>query len=332
MRSDRLDRILFQFLALDDLLFFLLAAKHVLCLDLTRDEPGAEGQKTAEDDEGHERQARHEGQDEHQHRRDGKRTGITAQLIDDRLVGGAGGAAARDEKAGGERDDERRHLCDETVADRELDEDVGRFADRHAVAEIADDDAAEDVDAGDEQAGDGIAAHEFRRTVHRTEEGAFLLELLAPALGFLLVDHAGREIGVDRHLLAGDGIQGETRADFGDTRGTLGDDDEVDGDEDQEDDQTDDEVAGHHQACETGDDAAGRIVALMAMRQDHARRRDVQRQPHHRRDQQNGRERREIERLLDPQRDHQDQHREGDREGQSHVDQEWRDRQEEHRR
>jgi hypothetical protein len=252
-------------------------------------------QAAAKRHEGNERQARHQAEDRHQHGGDRKRARIATQLIDDGLVGRTDGAAAGYEKASGERDDQRRHLRYETVADGELDEYVGRFADRHAVAEVADDDAAEDVDAGDQQAGDGVTANELGGTVHRAEEGAFLLQLLAAPLRFLLVDDAGRQIGVDRHLLAGDGVKGEARADFRDTRRTLGDDDEVDGDEDQEDDQTDHEVARHDEACKACDDAAGSIVALMAVREDDARRRDVERQPRHRGDQQNGREGREFQ-------------------------------------
>ena len=102
-------------------------------------------------------------------------------------------------------------------------------------------------------------------------------------------------------------------------------------DQDQEDDQADDEVAAHDELRKAADDIAGRVGALVAMRQDHARRRDVERQAQHRGDQQDGREGREIERPLDPQRHHQDQHRERDREGQADVDHEGRDRQEQHR-
>ena len=120
---------------------------------------------------------------------------------------------------------------------------------------------------------------------------------------------AGVEIGVDRHLLAGDGIEGEAGADLGDARGALGDDHEVDGDQDHEDDGADDEVAAHDEAGEAGDDMAGGGVALGAVGQDEPRRGDVERQPQQRRDQQHGREGREIERPLDPQRHHQDQHR-----------------------
>ena len=38
------------------------------------------------------------------------------------------------------------------------------------------------------QAGNGIAAHEFRSTVHRAEEAAFVFKLLAALLGGFLVD------------------------------------------------------------------------------------------------------------------------------------------------
>ena len=62
------------------------------------------------------------------------------------LVGRAVRAALRHEKAGGERNDKRRNLRHEAVADRELGEDVGRGAERQVVPGDADDDAAEDVD------------------------------------------------------------------------------------------------------------------------------------------------------------------------------------------
>ena len=50
-----------------------------------------------------------------------------------------------------------------------------------------------------------------------------LRRVLAPGL----VDQAGRQVGVDRHLLAGHGVEGEARRDFGDAARALGDDDEV---------------------------------------------------------------------------------------------------------
>ena len=63
--------------------------------------------------------------------------------------------------------------------------------------------------------------------------------------GLGLVDQPGREVGVDRHLLAGHGVQGEPGRDLGDAAGALGDDDEVHDHQDGEDDHADDEVAAH---------------------------------------------------------------------------------------
>ena len=193
----------------------------------------------------------------------------------------------------------------------------------------ADDDAAEDVDRQDDQAGDGVAADEFRRAVHRAEEGALLLEFATALLGDFLVDQPRRQVGVDRHLLAGDCVEGEARADLGDAGRALGDDQEVDGDEDEEDDDADDEVAAHHQAGEAADDVAGGGDPLGAVGEDQARSRDVERQSEDRRDQQHGRKGGEFERLVDPQGDHQDQHRQGDRHRQAEVDHRRRNGQEE---
>ncbi|MEY9354637.1 hypothetical protein ABIG05_009076 [Bradyrhizobium japonicum] len=195
----------------------------------------------------------------------------------------------------------------------------------------ADDDAAEDVDRGDDQAGDGVAADEFRGTVHRAKKGTLLFELAAPALSFLVVDQARGQIRVDRHLLARNGIQGETGADFGDTRRTLGDHDEIHRDQNREDDQTDDEVAAHDELREAGNDVARGGFPLPASRQDQTGGRNVESQPQDRRDQQHGWEGGEIERALDPQRDHQDQRRQRNRDGEAEVDQDRRNRQEQDR-
>ncbi len=71
------------------------------------------------------------------------------------------------------------------------------------------------------RAGDRVAAHELGGAVHRTEEVAFVLERLAAELGFGLVDLAGGEIGIDRHLLAGIASRLNRARDFGDAARTL---------------------------------------------------------------------------------------------------------------
>ncbi|MGY3656853.1 hypothetical protein ACVJ19_003516 [Bradyrhizobium sp. USDA 376] len=123
----------------------------------------------------------------------------------------------------------------------------------------------------------------------------------------------------------------KTGADLGDTGRALGNHDEIHRDEDREDDQADDEVATHDEFGEAGDDIAGGVLALPAARQDEARGRDVERQAQDGRDQQHGREGREIQRPLDPQRDHQDQRRQRDRDGKAEIDQDRRNGQKQDR-
>src|SRR3546814_11432982 len=90
------------------------------------------------------------------------------------------------------------------------------------------------------------------------EEVALVRQILAPAARLALVDQAGREVGVDRHLLARHGIQAEAGGDVGDAPGALGDDHEVHDHQDAEDDDADDEVAAHHEAAE-GDRKSTRL-------------------------------------------------------------------------
>ena len=67
-----------------------------------------------------------------------------------------------------------------------------------------------------------------------------------------------------------------------------------------EDHAADDVVAAHHEAAERLDD-----LARVGLEQDQARRRDVEREPEQRRDEQHGRKRRDLQRVADVERDQQ---------------------------
>src|SRR5690606_17061536 len=107
---------------------------------------------------------------------------IGGQLGDQGLVGGALDPGLGDEEAGGDGDDDGGDLGHQAVAHGQGQIAVGGVADRHAVLERADQYAADGVDEDDDQAGDGVAADEFRGAVHGPEEGRFLFQFLAPAL------------------------------------------------------------------------------------------------------------------------------------------------------
>ena len=120
----------------------------------------------------------------------------------------------------------------------------------------ADDEAADEIDEQDQDRRDRVAAHELAGAVHGAEEIRLVRHLLAPAHRLFLVDEAGVEIGVDRHLLAGHAVEHEARGDLGDAARALGDDDEVDDDQDGEDGDADRVIAADDEGAEGFDDAA----------------------------------------------------------------------------
>src|SRR6185437_13067226 len=252
------------------------------------------------------------------------------ELFHQRLVGRAADTRFRDQQTGGGGDDQRRYLGDQTVADGQQRVGARGVAEAEALLGHADNDSADDVDEDDEQPGDRVAADEFRGAVHGAEEAAFVFQRLAALLGDFLVDQPGGEIGVDRHLLAGHGVEVEAGSYFGDAAGALGDDDEIHDHENRENDNADDEIAAHHEIAERLDDVAGSIGTLVAARQDQPRGGKVERKPQHRRDQKDGRERREFQRRLDEQGRHQDQDRQRDRDRQKKVENDRGQRQDQH--
>ena len=107
----------------------------------------------------------------------------------------------------------------------------------------ADAEASDDIDDRDEDAGDGVAADEFAGTVHGAVEVGFFLDLEAAGGGGEFIDDAGVEFGIDGHLFAGHGVEGEPGGNFGDAACAFGDDDEIDDDENDENDGADEVVA-----------------------------------------------------------------------------------------
>ena len=166
----------------------------------------------------------------------------------------------------------------------------------HAVLQDADQEAGDDIDAGDQDAGDRVALREARCAVHGAVEFGFAGQLFAALAGFGFVDQAGVQVGIDRHLLAGQGIQGEARGDFRDAHRAMVDDDVLDGDQHQEDDRADDVVAADHEVSEGLDHVAGGGGSGVAVQQDQARGGDVQRQAEQRQQQQRGGKDAELDR------------------------------------
>src|SRR3546814_17014397 len=99
---------------------------------------------------------------------------------------------------------------------------------RKAVAQRTQNDAAKNIDDQNQYARNGIALHEFRRTVHGAVEIRLSRHFLTTRLGLFRCHEPSVQIGVDRHLLARQSIKGEASRHFGHTPGALGDDHQVD--------------------------------------------------------------------------------------------------------
>ena len=122
----------------------------------------------------------------------------------------------------------------------------------------ANDQSADDVDERDDDARNRVAAHELAGTVHRSVEVGLVRDLVAATLGFLLVDHAGVQIGIDRHLTTRHAVQREACRHFADPRGAFGDHHELNDHDDDEDDQPDDDLVAGHELAEAANHLAGR--------------------------------------------------------------------------
>ncbi|MNS64075.1 hypothetical protein D3C72_971890 [compost metagenome] len=293
-----------------------LRRRQALAVHLPGDE-AEDGRQRQESDVGH---ARHQADHAEDAGSDRQCTVLAEHLAGHRLrhVLRARGTGNQHRHRAG--DQQRRQLRHQAVTDRQQGIGGGGFTERHAVLQHAHGQAAQHVDEQDQDAGDRIAADELAGTIHRAVEVGFFADLFTAQFGFLARQQTGVEIGVDRHLLAGHGVEDEACGHFRDAAGALGDDHEIDDGQDREHHDADGVVAADHEFAKRGDHLAGRFVAVLAIEQDHAGRGNVQRQPQHGGDQQHDREDGEVQRALHV--DHRQQHhqRDGDVEGEQRIE------------
>ena len=100
------------------------------------------------------------------------------------------------------------------------------------------------------------------------QNSASRADMLAPLRGLVGIDEAGVQIGIDRHLLAGHGIEGEARRDFRGAHRAVADDQILNGDERDKDDEADNVVAADHELAERLDHFSGGRGAFAAVQQD----------------------------------------------------------------
>ena len=144
--------------------------------------------------------------------------------------------------------------------------------------QYADRETADDVDEHDHNAGYSIAAHEFAGAVHGAVKLGFERDHGAALARFVFADKAGIEVGVDRHLLAGHGVQSETRGHFRDAARALGDHHEIDEHQYREYHDADCVIAADQEMTKGLDHLARGVGAGVALQQHDPSRSDVERQ------------------------------------------------------
>ena len=161
-------------------------------------------------------------------------------------------------------------MADQTIADTEQAIELRGVPRGHALLHDTDEKSTQQIDRENNQSRNSVAADELGRAVHGAVKIGFFLRPQAALAGFGFIDQAGIQIGVDGHLLARHGVEGEARRHFGDARRAFGDNHEVDDDQNREDDETDGIIAGDDELAEGFDDMAGGRRALFAAQQNQA--------------------------------------------------------------
>ena len=222
--------------------------------------------------------------------RDEQRARLREHLTEEALPQVARGTRARDDDTGRQRDEQRGNLADQPVADGQYREDARSLV-QVAELDVADYQPADDIDDGDDDARDGVAADEFAGAVHRAVEIGLANQVFTALAGLGLGYQPGVKVGVDAELLAGHSVQRKARRDFADARGALGYDDELNNDQNDEDDEPDHKAVAADERTEGVEHLAREERRLLrrGVAQYQARRGDVERQAIERRHQQHRR-------------------------------------------
>ena len=96
------------------------------------------------------------------------------QLTEQHFFRTAGNARFGNHNTRGDGNNQSGDLRNKPVTDRQPHIGVSRFHKRHILLQNTDKNTRDDVDCRNDQARNGIPAHEFRRTVHRAVKAGFL--------------------------------------------------------------------------------------------------------------------------------------------------------------
>ena len=156
------------------------------------------------------------------------------------------------------------------------------------------------INESDQDSRDRIAANKLSGTVHRRVEIRVIGQFLPSQSCLFGRDETRCQIGINRHLLTRHSIQGKPGRDFTETSRSLRDHNELNNHDNRKQDQSNDELPLSDELSERFDDVTGSFgPGQMSSRQNQSRRSDVQGESYQSGDEQQRRERVEIERSAD---------------------------------
>ena len=294
------------------------------------DIPGSAGGQCTQTQEGHVGHSGNQTENDQDSGGNGQRLGRTEHLLEDLAAHVLAGGNPRYHDCSRRGQQQRGNLCHQAVTNGQQRISLHGQPEIQTVLQHTNGNTANDVDRKNQQAGNGVALHKLGRTVHGAVEIRFLGDFGTTMLGLILIDQAGVQVRINRHLLAGHGIQRETGAHLGDPAGTLGHDQEVDDHQDRKHHQTHGVIAADQNGAEGFDHFTGGIAAFVAVQQNNPGRRHVQGETQKCGYQQDCREGRKLHRPQGVDTHQQNDNRQGDVESKEHVQEERRHGQNHH--
>ncbi len=233
-------------------------------------------------------QAGHKAEDEQHHGHHAQNAGVVGELGQEFFAHLRFSRSAGNNHARRDGNDNGRNGGNQAIADGQQRKRGQSLIPAHAFLDDADEDAADEVDEGDEQTGGHVPLHKFASAVHGAVKIRFTAQVVAAQGCFLFINESGVKVGFNGHLFAGHGVKGEAGRYFGDTGGACGDDHLVENEQNHEDNRADDITAADHEFSKGLDDFACGRRPLIAIEQDQTGGRHVERQAQQGRDQQQG--------------------------------------------
>jgi len=261
--------------------------------------PGDAAECRRDQEERNLRQSRHEGHRRQHPGRHVERLRAAQDLRADLPAQRIGRGGPGQHHAARHGDQQRRDHGDQPVAHRQRGIRAERIRQGGALLQRSDQQSCHNVDRGNENGRHRVPLVEAGGPVHGAVELSLARHRLTPLARGGLVNQAGIQVGVNRHLFARECVQGEAGRDLGRAHRAMADDQKLDRDQGKKQHKPHHVVAAHDELAEGLDHAAGRCGPFAAMQKNAPAGGDVQGQAEERQQQENGRKDRQIDGLSD---------------------------------